>query len=80
MYIAPGQGLTTPWGQTFVNRKPLSSCPLVAGLTKIALSPNLYTIMILSFWTDMPGQTVKTQIRLPFRRHRLGSLLYGTAT
>ena len=33
MYIAPGQGQTTPWGQTFdVNRKPLSSCPFVAGL------------------------------------------------
>ena len=23
-----------------------------------------YTVMILSFWTDMPGQTVQTQIRL----------------
>ena len=50
--------------------------------------------MILSFWTDMPGQTVQTQIRLlleeeqsdqglqclPFRLHRLDSLLYGRAT
>ena len=47
------------------------------------------TVMILSFWTDMPGQTVQTQIRLlleeeqsdlslhclPFRLHRLDSLL-----
>ena len=24
----------------------------------------LHTIMVLSFWTDMPGQTVQTQIRL----------------
>ena len=45
-------------------------------------------IMILSFRTDMPGQTVQTQIRLlleeqsdqglhclPFRQHRLDSLL-----
>ena len=45
--------------------------------------------MILSFRTDMPGQTVQTQIRLfleeqsdqglhclPFRLHRLDSLLY----
>ena len=52
-----------------------------------------YTIMILSFRTDMPGQTVQTQIRmfleeqsdqglhcLPFRLHRLDSLLYGRAT
>ena len=48
--------------------------------------------MILSFRTDMPGQTVQTQIRLlleeqsdqglhclPFRLHCLGSLLYGRA-
>ena len=35
MYIAPGQGQTTPWGQTFdVNRKPISLCPFVAGLKK----------------------------------------------
>ena len=52
-----------------------------------------YNVMILSFWTDMPGQTVQTQIRLlleeqsdqglhclPFRLHCLDSLLYGKAT
>ena len=51
------------------------------------------TVMILSFRTDMHGQTVQTQIRqlleeqsdqglhcLPFRLHRLDSLLYGRAT
>ena len=50
----------------------------------------IFTVMILSFWTDMPRQTVQTQIRLlpeeqsdqglhclPFRLHRLDSLLYG---
>ena len=50
-------------------------------------------VMILSFRTDMPGKTVQTQIRLlleeqsdqglhclPFRLHRLDSLLYGRAT
>ena len=49
--------------------------------------------MILSLWTDRPGQTVQSQIRLlleeqsdqglhslPFRLHRLDSLLYGRAT
>ena len=49
--------------------------------------------MILSLRTDMLGQTVQTQIRLlleeqsdqrlhclPFRLHRLDSLLYGRAT
>ena len=52
-----------------------------------------FTVMILSFRTDTPGQTVQTQIRLlleeqsdqglhclPFRLHRLDSLLYGRAT
>ena len=56
-----------------------------------------FTVMILSFRTDMPGQTVQTQIRLlleelleeqpdqglhclPFRLHRLDTLLYGRAT
>ena len=47
--------------------------------------------MILSFQTDMPGQTVQTQIRvlqekqpdqglhcLPFCLHRLDSLPYGS--
>ena len=51
------------------------------------------TVMILSFRTGMPGQTVQTQIRLlleeqsdqglrclPFRLHPLDSLLYGRAT
>ena len=52
----------------------------------------MITIMIISFRTDMPGQTVQTQIRLlleesdqglhclPFRLHHLDSLLYGRAT
>ena len=31
MYIGPGQGQKTPWGQTFdVNRNPLSLCPFIA--------------------------------------------------
>ena len=54
---------------------------------------NCCTVMILSFRTDMSGQTVQTQIRLlleeqsdqglhclPFRLHSLDSLLYGRAT
>ena len=54
-----------------------------------------YTVMILNFRTDMPRQLVQPQIRLllllkeqsdqglqclPFRLHRLDSLLYGRAT
>ena len=35
MYIAPGQGQTTPLGQNFyVNRNSLSLCPFVASLKK----------------------------------------------
>ena len=54
---------------------------------------DLGTVMILSFRTDMPGQTVQTHIRLllqaqsdqglhclPFRLHRLDLLLYCRAT
>ena len=35
MYIAQGQGQTTPWGHNFdVNRNSLSLCPFVASLKK----------------------------------------------
>ena len=43
MYLAPGQGQTTPWGQTFdVNRKPLSLCPFVAGFKKNCFEVQFY--------------------------------------
>ena len=48
MYIAPGQGQTTPWGQTFdVNKKPLSFCPFVAGFKKIALKSDIIYIFFM---------------------------------
>ena len=38
MYIAPGQGLTTPWGQNFdVNKNVLSLRSFVASFKKISL-------------------------------------------
>ena len=38
MYIAPGQRLTTPWGQNFdVNRNSLSLHSFVASFKKISL-------------------------------------------
>ena len=41
MYIAPGQGLTTPWGKNFdVNRNILSLQSFVASFKKIALKSN----------------------------------------
>ena len=65
----------------------------VNAVFKIEIWKLKVTVMILSFRTDMPGQTVQTQIRLlleeqsdqglhclPFRLHRLDSLLYGRAT
>ena len=52
MYIAQGQGQTSPWGQTFdVNRKPLSLCPFVAGLKKIALKSDFIYIFFFSCFT-----------------------------
>ena len=68
---------------------------LIRDRTKIGQKthPKSSTVMILSFRTDRPGQTVQTQIRLlleeqsdqglhclPFRLHRLDSVLYGRAT
>ena len=39
MYIAPGQGQTAPWGQTFdVNRKPLPLQPFVASFKQISFN------------------------------------------
>ena len=60
MYIAPGQGQITPRVQTFdVNRKPLSLCPIVAGLKKIiALKSNFIYIFfsVSPYYVYSPGQ------------------------
>ena len=57
-YIAPGQGQTTPWGQTFdVHRKPLSLCPFVAGLKKIALKSDfIYIFFMFHHMYIAPGR------------------------
>ena len=45
MYIAPGQGQKTPWGQTFdVNRKPLSLRPFIASFKQISLNSDFIYI------------------------------------
>ena len=50
MYIAPGQGHTTPWGQHFdVNRNSLSLFPFVASLKKIAFKISSSFCMIVFF-------------------------------
>ena len=62
MYIALGQGQITPWGQTLhVDGKPLSLCPFVAGLKKIALkSEFLYIFFMFHHYVYSPwqGQTI----------------------
>ena len=41
MYIVPGQGLTTPWGQNFdVNRTVLSLHSFVTSFKKMSLKPD----------------------------------------
>ena len=70
-------------------------CFVVNRVTKVTIPANLqqYTVMVLRFWTDMPGQTVQTQIRLLLEETvrsgftlfailsaSLDSLLYGRAT
>ena len=70
----------------------MNSCAAVAQYP-LKFNQIIATVMILSFRTDMLGQTMQTQIRLlleeqsdqglhclPFHLHRLDSLLYGRAT
>ena len=60
MYIAPGQGQTTPWGQNFdVNSNSLSLCPFVASLKKISLKSDFLPFFFV-FFTCIPrqGQTI----------------------
>ena len=47
MYIAPGQGQTTPRGQNFyVNRKALSLYPFVASFKEISLKSDLSCLLL----------------------------------
>ena len=44
MYIAPGQGQATSWGQNFdVNRNSLSLSPFIASLNQISLKSDFYS-------------------------------------
>ena len=93
----------TPWGavwfeslleeQSDLSHSLRSSLIWVYETCQGGVIPYLNTVMILSFRTNMPGQTVQTQIRLlleeqsdqdlhclPFRMHYLDSLLYGRIT
>ena len=51
MYIAPGQGQTTLWGQKFdVNRNSLSLCPFVDSLKKISLKSDFLPFFFMGFF------------------------------
>ena len=50
MYIAPGQGLTTPWGRKFdVNRNILSLRSFVASFKKISLKSDFIHFIFHDF-------------------------------
>ena len=66
MYIAPGQGLTTPWGQNFdVNRNSLSLRSFVASFEKISLKSDFIPFFFYDLihvcspgaWADSPQGT-----------------------
>ena len=57
MYIAPGQGLTTPWEQNFDdNRNILSLRSFVASFKKISLMSDLYNFFMSLYMYIAPGQ------------------------
>ena len=62
MYIAPGQGQTTPPGQNFdVNRNSLSLCPYVASFKMISSKSDfVYTFLMILYMYIAPGQGQKT--------------------
>ena len=59
MYLAPGQGLTTPWGRNFdVNRNILSLRSFDASFKKITLKSDFIQIFMI-LYTNIyitPGQ------------------------
>ena len=56
MYIAPGQGQKTPWGQTFdVNRKHLSLRPFFASFKQISLNSDFINIFNVFPHVYSPG-------------------------
>ena len=59
MYVAPGQGQTTLWGQNFyVNRNSLSLCPFVDSLKKISLKSDFlpFFMCVLFHMYIAPGR------------------------
>ena len=61
MYIAPGQGQTTPWGRNFDgNRNSLSLCPFVASFKTISLKSDFlpfFMCFLSHVYSPRQGQT-----------------------
>ena len=56
IYITPGHGQTTPWGQTFdINRKPLSLPQYVASFNQISLNSDFIHIFNVFSHVYSPG-------------------------
>ena len=60
MYIAPGQGQTTPWGQNFNDiRKAFSLCPYVASFKMISSKSDFIHIFNDLIHVYIPGASFK---------------------
>ena len=56
MYIVPGQGQTTPWGQNFDdNRKAFSLCPYVVSFKMISSKSDFIHIFNDFIYVYSPG-------------------------
>ena len=80
MYIAPGQGLTTPWGQNFyVNRNILSLHSFIASFKKISLKSDLYNFFMIVYMYIAPGHWQTAPRGQNFDVNRRALLLYPFA-
>ena len=74
MYIAPGQGLTTPWGRNFdVNRNVLSLRSFVASLKKISFKSDFIHFFhdLYMYIAPEQGQTAPRGQKLDVNRNVL---------
>ena len=72
MYIAPGQGQTTPWGQNFdVNRKALSLCPFRVSFKNISLKSDFITFLFVFIHVYSPGAGADSALGSEFLRKHI---------
>ena len=67
MYIAPGQGQTTLWGQNFdLNRNSLSLCPFVASFKQISFNSDFIHILNVFPHVYSPGARTDNPLKSDF--------------